>query len=109
MNQIKLSINGQEVEALSGVSILEAARAAGIYIPALCYHPDLPPAKGGQAAEAVYQGEMPCPRNLVKAADFAWWRWRGRRTWWVHAPQRSERVWLLLRRMTVFRAKGRRT
>jgi len=57
MNQVKLTINGQEIETQTGVTILEAAKSAGIYIPALCYHPDLPPAKGSQAAKVVYQGD----------------------------------------------------
>ncbi len=58
MTQIRLVINGQGIQAQAGVSILEAARSAEIYIPALCYHPDLPVAKGSQGAKAVYQGEQ---------------------------------------------------
>ncbi|MGD9034295.1 MAG: FAD-dependent oxidoreductase, partial [Desulfobacteraceae bacterium] len=58
MNRVRLTINGQDIEAEAGVSILEAAKTAGIYIPALCYHPDLPVAKGSQAAKVVYQGEQ---------------------------------------------------
>ncbi|MGD2126971.1 MAG: FAD-dependent oxidoreductase [Desulfobacteraceae bacterium] len=57
MHRVILTINGQDIEAAAGVSILEAARTAGIYIPTLCYHPDLPPAEGSQTAQAVYQGE----------------------------------------------------
>ncbi len=41
---IKLSIDGKPVEAPAGASLLSAASAAGIYIPSLCAHPDLPPA-----------------------------------------------------------------
>jgi len=52
-----LTIDGHQVEVPSGTSILAAARGAGIYIPALCYHPDLPPAKGSQAAKVIFQGE----------------------------------------------------
>lgn len=37
-------IDGVEVEAWEGQTILEAAQDAGIYIPHLCYHPALPPA-----------------------------------------------------------------
>jgi [NiFe] hydrogenase diaphorase moiety small subunit len=36
-------IDGVEVEAKPGQTILQAADAAGIYIPRLCYHPSLPP------------------------------------------------------------------
>lgn len=57
MSQIKLTINGQAVEVPAGISILEAAREAAIYIPSLCCHPDLPPAKGIEAAGRVYHGE----------------------------------------------------
>lgn len=38
---IQLTINGQQVSAKMGVSVLEAAQAAGIYIPTLCTHPSL--------------------------------------------------------------------
>jgi len=40
---IKLIINGRKIEAEAGNTVLEAALKAGIYIPNLCYHPDLPP------------------------------------------------------------------
>ncbi len=41
MEQIKLIINGKEVEAPVGSTILQAAETAGIKIPRLCYDPDL--------------------------------------------------------------------
>lgn len=40
-NEIKLTIDSREVTASSGMTILEAARNAGIEIPHLCYDPDL--------------------------------------------------------------------
>jgi predicted molibdopterin-dependent oxidoreductase YjgC len=40
---IRLTINGQEVKAKKGITVLEAALSAGIYIPTLCYDPDLKP------------------------------------------------------------------
>lgn len=43
METITLTINGIEVTAPKGATVLEAARSAGIYIPTLCYHPDLKP------------------------------------------------------------------
>jgi NADPH-dependent glutamate synthase beta subunit-like oxidoreductase len=55
-NQVALTIDGRELTVPSGTTILEAARRADTYIPALCHHPDLPPAEGSRAAEAVYQG-----------------------------------------------------
>jgi NADPH-dependent glutamate synthase beta subunit-like oxidoreductase/formate hydrogenlyase subunit 6/NADH:ubiquinone oxidoreductase subunit I len=39
---VTLVIDGQTVTARAGDSVLQAAVAAGIYIPALCSHPDLP-------------------------------------------------------------------
>ena len=39
---VSILINGQEVQAQMGQTIMEAADAAGIYIPRLCSHPDLP-------------------------------------------------------------------
>jgi len=43
MNEITLIIDGQEVKAKEGMTVLEAAKEAGIDIPTLCYHPDLTP------------------------------------------------------------------
>jgi NADPH-dependent glutamate synthase beta subunit-like oxidoreductase len=56
MDTVNLSIDGQPVEVPAGTTILEAARGADIYIPTLCCHPDLPPAKNGAAASAIYRG-----------------------------------------------------
>jgi NADP-reducing hydrogenase subunit HndD len=39
---IMLSVNGREVEVEDGTSLLDAAKAAGVHIPTLCYHPGLP-------------------------------------------------------------------
>ncbi|OGO19163.1 MAG: ferredoxin [Chloroflexi bacterium RBG_16_50_9] len=41
---MKLVIDDQEVETEPGKTVLEAALDAGIYIPHICYHPDLPSA-----------------------------------------------------------------
>jgi formate dehydrogenase (NADP+) beta subunit len=42
LESIVLNIDGRDIEAKRGASILDAALAAGIYIPHLCHHPDLP-------------------------------------------------------------------
>jgi len=39
---IKLNINGKEIQTEKGKTVLEAALAAGVYVPNLCRHPDLP-------------------------------------------------------------------
>lgn len=41
---VTIFVDGVKVEAREGQSILQAALDAGIYIPHLCYHPDLKPA-----------------------------------------------------------------
>lgn len=43
MAKVTLTINGRPVEAEEGQTVLQAATAAGIYIPTLCAHPDLRP------------------------------------------------------------------
>lgn len=43
VNAVKLTINGREVEAVAGQTILEASRAVGIDIPTLCHDPRLEP------------------------------------------------------------------
>ena len=40
---VTLTIDGQEVQAEEGTTVLEAARGLGIDIPTLCYHPDVTP------------------------------------------------------------------
>ncbi|MBI2360778.1 MAG: FAD-dependent oxidoreductase [Deltaproteobacteria bacterium] len=56
MSQAVLTIDGAQVAAPSGVSLLEATRSAGIYIPGLCSHPDLPPACGKVGLPAIWRG-----------------------------------------------------
>ena len=36
---VKLTIDGKPVEAKEGQNLLDVAREAGIFVPALCYHP----------------------------------------------------------------------
>lgn len=43
---VSLTINGKNVEALEGSTVLQAAEGAGITIPTLCYHKDLSPFGG---------------------------------------------------------------
>lgn len=41
---ITAKINGISVEVPVGTTVLDACSAAGVYVPTLCNHPDLPPA-----------------------------------------------------------------
>ena len=43
MSEILLVVDGKEVTAGEGMTVLEAARSAGISIPTLCYHEKLEP------------------------------------------------------------------
>jgi predicted molibdopterin-dependent oxidoreductase YjgC len=43
---LKLIINGRQVSAANGMTVLQAAQEAGIYIPTLCADPDLEPHGG---------------------------------------------------------------
>jgi NADH dehydrogenase/NADH:ubiquinone oxidoreductase subunit G len=46
MSEIQLQIDGQEVTASEGMTLLEAAQRAGITIPTLCHHEKLEPFGG---------------------------------------------------------------
>jgi len=41
MSEILLQIDGKEVKATAGMTVLQAAQAAGIHIPTLCHHEKL--------------------------------------------------------------------
>lgn len=58
MGKLKLIIDEKEVEVAEGVTILEVARKVGIYIPALCSHPDLPPFNCQSGREAIFQSSF---------------------------------------------------
>jgi formate dehydrogenase beta subunit len=45
-DKITLTIDGKSVAVEKGATVLRTAQSAGIYIPTLCYHPDLPPYGG---------------------------------------------------------------
>ncbi|HEY31826.1 MAG TPA: FAD-dependent oxidoreductase [Dehalococcoidia bacterium] len=55
---ISLTIDEVKVTAPEGMTILEAALQAGIYIPHICSHPFLPAVDGLKPAEFIYQGEL---------------------------------------------------
>jgi len=43
VSPLSLTIDGQKVEVPEGATVLDAAQAAGIYVPTLCHDPDLRP------------------------------------------------------------------
>lgn len=46
MTEIRMKIDGKEVRASGGMTVLEAARSAGVSIPTLCHHDQLQPYGG---------------------------------------------------------------
>ena len=65
MSKILLQIDGREVEAKEGMTILEAARGAGIFIPTLCHHEKLEPY--GACRICVVEVDARRRTNLVAA------------------------------------------
>jgi formate dehydrogenase beta subunit len=57
MEKLSLTIDGHLVECTAGSTILEAADAAGIYIPRLCHHPNLAPNMEVTWSDAIHQVE----------------------------------------------------
>ena len=51
-----LTIDGQPVTVPSGATLVEAVQGAGLYVPALCAHPDLPPWTETEPWDSVFQG-----------------------------------------------------
>jgi predicted molibdopterin-dependent oxidoreductase YjgC len=76
---VRLTIDGRELEAQPGQTVLEAARQHGIYIPALCYHPKT--GKAGRCRACVVEVEgirglkescaMPVKDGMVVHTDTA--------------------------------------
>jgi bidirectional [NiFe] hydrogenase diaphorase subunit len=65
MSEILLQIDGIEVRAKEGMTILEAAQSAGIYIPTLCHHEKLQPY--GACRICTVEAEAGGRTNLVAA------------------------------------------
>lgn len=63
MKDIVLHIDGNEVNAAEGMTVLEAARGAGIEIPTLCHHEKLEPYGGCRLC--LVEVEVRGRRNLV--------------------------------------------
>lgn len=53
---MELIIDGQTVEARPESTILEAALEAEMYIPAVCYHPDLPTFSKAEPCSEIFRG-----------------------------------------------------
>lgn len=67
-DKIKLSIDGKEVEVEKGATVLHAAQKAGVYIPTLCYHPDLQPYGGCRLCIVEIEGMRGLPTSCTTPA-----------------------------------------
>jgi formate dehydrogenase alpha subunit len=56
VDTIRLTIDGHELEAKKGATVLDAAIDGGIYIPTLCYDPDLKPYGGCRLCVVEIEG-----------------------------------------------------
>jgi predicted molibdopterin-dependent oxidoreductase YjgC len=54
---VKLILDGNETEAPEGANLLKVCHESGVYIPSLCYHPDLPPFSGCTPSNIVHRPE----------------------------------------------------
>lgn len=67
---MKITIDGKEIEAREGQSVLEAALEAGIFIPHLCSHPDLEAKGGCRLCSVEIEGmEDSVPSCMTKAEE----------------------------------------
>ncbi len=65
---VTLTIDGKKVETQEGKSVLEAAFQSGIYIPNLCYHPDLPPMGACRLCIVEIEGMRGYPASCTTSA-----------------------------------------
>ncbi len=68
MSEILLEIDGKEVKASEGMTLLEAAQSAGIFIPTLCHHEKLEPF--GACRICTVEVESRGRTNLVAACCY---------------------------------------
>ncbi len=66
MVKIRITMNGSEVLAPQGVTILDAATSVGINIPTLCHHPKLEPIGACRICVVEVKGQ----RSLVTSCTF---------------------------------------
>ena len=62
-DSINLAIDGKTLAVRKGMTVLEATREAGIYVPTLCHHPDLEPYGGCRLCLVEIKGQ----RGLMTA------------------------------------------
>jgi len=69
LDEVILTIDGQEVRIQKGSTVLDAVRKAGIYIPALCDHPDLKPIGSCKLCIVDIEGLETYPTSCTTIAE----------------------------------------
>jgi predicted molibdopterin-dependent oxidoreductase YjgC len=65
---VTITIDGKKVEVKKGTTVLEAARSIGLYIPTLCYDPDLKPYGGCCLCVVEVEGMRGLPTSCTTPA-----------------------------------------
>lgn len=65
IHMVNLTINGKKIKAPADVSVLEAARQEGVYIPTLCHHKALEPEGTCRLCIAQFSGSI---RNSIRVS-----------------------------------------
>ena len=52
------TLDGRTIPFIEGQTIIQAAAAAGVFIPHLCYHPDFKPHGAGKLCTVVGDGRQ---------------------------------------------------
>jgi len=69
VERVKLTINGRDVTVPRGVTVLEAIRKAGVYVPTLCDDPDLKPYGGCRLCIVHIEGMRGLPTSCTTPAE----------------------------------------
>ena len=105
MDTVRMTIDGQPVEVPAGMTILEAARKADIYIPVCVTIRICPPLKIFLPFMPFFtvsaKSKMLNLNSPEKAVVSVWLRWRVRTTWWAPVPQKWPMVWWSQLKMSV--------
>lgn len=69
MEKVKVIIDGKELEAIKDQPVLDVARDNGIYIPSLCYHPEVK-TSGGSCRVCLVEAHQGGRMRMVTACNY---------------------------------------
>jgi formate dehydrogenase alpha subunit len=69
VEEIALTVDGKEVRVNRGTTVIDAIRKAGIYLPALCHHPDIRPVGSCKLCIVEIEGWETYPTSCTLPAD----------------------------------------